>query len=188
MPSPALLNAEPPECGAPVAAGPFSEFDHPTFGSAPAALRRAWAWYPLLGLSFGVWLAGCGEVRHPDRKPTTRVYGVLTVDGAPPSDPVQILCHLRSPADPSHTTVSAAQTGPEGRFEFSTYESGDGVPAGDYALTFEWRQLNALSMTYSGPDKLNQRYQNADRSATRFTVREGDTAPIDLGTIALTTQ
>ncbi len=54
-------------------------------------------------------------------------------------------------------TVSSAFTGPDGEFSISTYESGDGVPAGDYVLTFMWGQKEAFSGRYGGPDKLGNR-------------------------------
>lgn len=132
-------------------------------------------------------LVGCGGEDAPYRKPTSKVHGVITVDGAAPMEAIQIQCHLQSAADPNHTTVSAAQSGEGGKFEIATYESGDGVPAGDYALTFEWKQLNLISMSYSGPDKLNMRYNDVSKSEVKFTVKE-DSEPIDLGTIALTTK
>ncbi len=135
---------------------------------------------------------GCGSEPGPERKPTFKVHGKVTVDGKTPDSPIQVHCHLLSEPDPNQTTVTAAQTDNDGHFELSTYESGDGVPAGEYALTFEWKQLNLVSMSYGGPDKLNKRYNDPEKSEIRFTVKEpaeGEEAqPIDLGTIELTTK
>ena len=74
----------------------------------------------------------------------------------------------------------------EGKFAISTYQSGDGLPEGEYALTFMWGQLNLISKSYGGPDKLNGRYLNAQTSEHRVTVEAGD--PIDLGRIELSTR
>lgn len=132
--------------------------------------------------------AACSRTDPPHRKATCPVVGQVTVDGAPPDGPLQVTCHNLNGLDAEHPTISASVTGEGGRFELSTYESGDGVPAGEYALTFEFRQLNLVNMSYGGPDKLQGRYGDPQKSEVKFTVSETDNTPIDLGTIALTTQ
>jgi hypothetical protein len=82
--------------------------------------------------------------------------------------------------------VSQTETKPDGSFEIATYESGDGVPEGDYVLTFSWQAFNLLSNSYSGPDKLKQRYSDSKASEVRLTVKAGE--PTDLGEIKLTTE
>jgi hypothetical protein len=88
--------------------------------------------------------------------------------------------------DAAMPTVSSAFTGQDGGFSISTYESGDGVPAGDYVLTFMWGQKEAFSGGYGGPDKLSNRYTDPKKSPVRFTVEAGK--PTDLGRIDLTTK
>lgn len=61
------------------------------------------------------------------------------------------------------------------------------MPPGEYVLTFSWREFNTFSMSYSGPDKLNGRYNDPQQSEFRLTVESGD-EPIDLGRIELTTE
>lgn len=139
-------------------------------------------------VGMGGLLASCSRQEQPYRKPTYRVIGVVTVDGIPPDTPLQISCHDVQGIDAEHPTVSAALTGEGGKFEISTYESGDGVPVGEYVLTFEWKQLNLVTMNFGGPDRLNNRYRDPSKSAVRFVVEEGAKGPIDLGTIALTTK
>lgn len=147
--------------------------------------RGCWlvVWAGTLGL-----LSGCGRKEEPYRKQTYRVVGVVTVDGVPPDTPLQITCHDVKGIDAEHPTVSASLTGQGGKFEISTYESGDGVPAGEYVLTFEWKQINLVTMNFGGPDRLNKRYNDPAKSEVRFVVEEGAQGPIDLGTIALTTK
>lgn len=72
------------------------------------------------------------------------------------------------------------------RDALNTYEKGDGVPVGRYRLTFEWRQWNAVSMSYGGPDSLKGRYATPKASKIHFVVRES--TPVDLGTVLLTTK
>jgi hypothetical protein len=128
---------------------------------------------------------GCGGSDAPYRKETFPVNGQVVVDGVPPSSPVSIVCHDVKGMDQQHPSVSQTMTGAEGRFEVSTYETGDGVPAGDYALTFEWGQINLVSMQYGGPDKLGGRYSDPTKSEFRFKVTDG---PVDLGRLELKTK
>ena len=132
-----------------------------------------------------VGLTGCGGEK-PFRKPTSVVTGKVTVDGVAPTSAITIECHPVNGMDAKHPTVSQTVTGPEGTFKISTYEAGDGVPAGDYVLTLYWGEFNLMSNSYSGPDKLKDRYRDPKTSEIKLTVKEGK--PTDLGTIVITTK
>lgn len=138
----------------------------------------------LLGaLLVGV-LSSCGEEKGPPRKETYPVTGQVIVDGQP-AENLAVKCHNLEGMDKEDPTVSSAFTDEEGKFELSTYESGDGVPPGEYVLTFFWGQRNMISMTYGGPDKLNGKYRDPEQSEFRITVENGE--PTDLGRIELST-
>jgi hypothetical protein len=107
------------------------------------------------------------------------------VDGQP-ADGLAVTCHSVAGLDKESPTLSSAFTGKDGKFEISTYESADGVPAGDYVLTFVWGKWNTISMTYGGPDKLNDRYKDPKTSEFKVSVQQGK--PTDLGRIELTTK
>lgn len=128
--------------------------------------------------------AGCAE--KPYRKPTFPVIGKVVVDGAAPGSEIQIGCHPTGPMDTDHPTFSQSATDADGNFSISTYISGDGVPAGEYTLTFSWQEFNVISRNYSGPDKLNGRYSDPAKSEIKITVAEGK--QLDLKTIELTTK
>ncbi|WP_373653144.1 hypothetical protein [Schlesneria sp. DSM 10557] len=132
-------------------------------------------------------LFGCRGNRVPYRKPTSKVTGRLVIDGDEPGSQVKIDCVPISEVDtdPAHFSVSSTMTQPDGSFEISTYQSGDGVPDGDYVLTITWGTLNLMSRSYGGPDKLKGRYSDPKKSEIKFTV-EG--SPVDLGDIELTTK
>lgn len=129
-------------------------------------------------------LVGCSEKQRGNRLSTTGVIGQVTVDGKPvPADePLRVVCN----AVPTSTAGLKSQTltGADGRFEISTYQKGDGVPPGDYSLTFFWGKMNIMNGSYDGPDRLKDKYQNSETSAVTFTVPAEGT-PIDLGEIAL---
>lgn len=131
-------------------------------------------------------LCSCGEEVDPNRKTTFPVTGQLIIDGQPAPERVAVSVHNVAGIDSENPTVSRAFTDKEGKFSLSTYESGDGVPAGDYVLTVMWGQLNTFSASYGGPDKLKGRYDNPKTSPIKFTVKEGE--PTDLGNVELTTK
>lgn len=141
--------------------------------------------YPILAALF-LLTPSCAK-EQAFRKQTVPVTGRVTVDGQAPSSPVQIRCFNLHGMDQEHPTVSSTVTRDGGQFSISTYESGDGVPEGEYAVTFEWKQLNLVSMSYGGEDALKGRYSDPQTSEVRFTITPG-TKPLDLGTIELTTQ
>ena len=126
---------------------------------------------------------GCGD-SGPERIPTYPVVGKVLVDGEP-VEMLAIRCVRLSEADNENPTLSQAFTAADGTFKIGTYESKDGVPEGEYALTFQWGEWNHYSHSYGG-DKLNDRYSDPTKSAIKFEVAPGE--PTDLGTIELTTK
>lgn len=142
--------------------------------------------YRLLPLAlFIIAGASCSE-EGPHRKETYPVTGRVTVDGNVPDSPIQVTCHSTMGIDQEHPTFSASMTGTDGSFELSTYETGDGVPPGEYVLTFFWGKMNLVSMNYGGPDKLKDRYKDPEKSPVKFTVEPGK--PTELGLIELKTE
>jgi len=141
--------------------------------------------YPLIILTTLLLVAGCGEA--PNRKATFPVKGKITVDGQAPGSAVRIECIPVAGLDTTDPTVSGTECDPEGNFQISTYQQGDGVPPGDYVLTFTWQEFNLMSRQYTGKDKLNGRYADPKSpSAQKVSVKAGE--PTDLGTVALTTK
>lgn len=131
-----------------------------------------------------VLLSSCGEETDPNRKPTFPVTGKVTVDGAAPSSPVKVECHNINGMDKEKPTFSRSMTEDGGAFSLSTYVTGDGVPEGEYVLTFEWVEWNAFSNSYGGHDKLNGRYK--DPKTSKVQLKVDGSGSVDLGTIALT--
>jgi hypothetical protein len=99
---------------------------------------------------------------------------------------LEVTCHDVKRIGTDGSMVVAAYTDAQGKFELSSYVKGDGVPEGDYVLTFLWGELNLVSTNYGGPDKLMERYKSPEESKVKFTAKQG--TPLDLGTIELTTK
>jgi hypothetical protein len=145
-------------------------------------LKFARAHHFILGLLISIAL-GCAK-EAGDRVKTTPVTGEVFVDGKPAGE-LRITVTSVKGIDPTHPTTSSAVTDENGKFAVSTYEANDGVPAGEYILTFNWGTLNRLSMSYEN-DKLKGNYDKPDKSTIRVTVEEGK--PVDMGKIELKTK
>ena len=64
----------------------------------------------------------------------------------------------------------------QGRFQLMTFETGDGAPAGRYAITVELRALRRLGeeVVRDGANTLPARYGLPDTSKLEFEVVAGD--------------
>ncbi len=141
---------------------------------------------------------GCGGPKAPERVPTVPVKGVITIDG----QPTQFVKLYLYPADnlPDYVdrligTAQTAESGKDGSFSFSTYDAGDGVPAGDYVIAFYWPGnpevpigaiIDELPVDPVAAD-FNSKYGNPIKSEFKVKVEAGS-APIDMGTLNLTTR
>ena len=128
-------------------------------------------------------LAGCSQ-KDPNRKPTSPVTGTVYVDGQPAVG-VQIMLTDTRGMDSAKPTVSTSITKEGGAFSVSTYDESDGVPPGEYVLTFTWGEYDVFSRSYRD-DKLKKRYIDPAKSETRITVVEGQ--PVEMGRIDLKTR
>src|SRR5262245_15325321 len=90
----------------------------------------------LLVTAFGV-RAYWGGIDRPALAPLT---GHVSFDGQPAAGATVIFHPLEAPADAPRPT---ATVGTDGTFTLGTYQPGDGAPAGEYAVTVEWRKLVA---------------------------------------------
>lgn len=127
-------------------------------------------------------VSGCSG--GDNRKPTYPVTGVVLVDGQP-AEAVRITLNDVKGMDPNQPTFSETFSDKDGKFAVSTYEQGDGVPEGEYVLTFYWGTINPLNMQYGGEDKLKRKY--ADPATSKFRIKVENGKPTDMGRIELST-
>lgn len=124
-----------------------------------------------------LFFTACAEDNN--RKETFPVTGTITVDGKP-VEKLAVKCHPEAGMDTENPTVSSAFTDKDGKFSISTYEKGDGIPAGTYTLTVTWGTFNAITMSYGG-DKLKGKYADPETSGILVTVEPGvQTPPLKL--------
>ncbi|MCA9077655.1 MAG: hypothetical protein KDA93_21695 [Planctomycetaceae bacterium] len=122
-------------------------------------------------------LIGCGSGPRGERlfEPNP-VTGVVHIDGQP-AQYVQVDCYPASESTAIKYKLST-MTNQDGRFELTTYESGDGLPEGTYKLTFQWLEIGLVSY-----DKFEGAYADPEKSQNTITVVKGESS--DLGIIEL---
>ena len=133
-------------------------------------------------------LASCGDsgpvTPKAVDKTTSPVTGRILVDGEP-VEKLRVTCENAAEGN-EPSLRSLGLTDAKGTVAFSTFRDSDGVPPGDYVLTFAWQDWDDYWNRHEGPDRLGGRYSDPEKSEYRLTVREGETT--DLGTIKLSTE
>lgn len=133
-----------------------------------------------------LFLSACGSDQPGgERYETFPVTGQVYIDGAP-AEGVAVVFHDAEALDKAEEMQPSATTDKDGNFKISTYQQSDGVPEGDYVLTFFKKKFDMLKMQYLGDDELEGRYSNPKKSEVKVSVRKGE--PNDLGTVGLTTK
>jgi hypothetical protein len=120
-------------------------------------------------------VSGCGE-KWAECFP---VSGVLKYNGHAPHG-AQLVFHAVSPSGPNAVSPMASVE-PDGSFVVTSYQSGDGAPPGDYAVTVQWFQIDKEGNV--GPNVLPPEYANPKSSPVRVTVNAG--GPTTLEPIAI---
>lgn len=138
----------------------------------------------VLGTSL-VAATGCPAKIDRNEKQVFKIKGTVTVDGVPTPD-IQVALHDKAGLDTKQPTFPQGFTDADGKIRVSTYEEGDGAPAGDYNVTFALQEFNLVARSYGGPDKLKKKY--SDPKQTPFSITLGPDQPNDLGNVELTTK
>jgi hypothetical protein len=150
-------------------------------GSQQDFAASAGAFASLLALVAIVFVAGCGGSRPP-RVATHPAKGSISYQGQPIAGAFLAL-HPKASAQPNVPTSTAIVQN-DGSFTVTTYESGDGLPEGDYIVTAQWRKVVKSGGEFvPGPDLLPARYSRPETSDVVIRVASGSNA---LPPIALT--
>jgi hypothetical protein len=142
------------------------------------ALRRAcFAVVPIL-VTFALLLTSCaasGPACHP-------VQGVVRFEQQPCAEAIVVFHSKSNQAAGSPRPI--ATTNELGQFKLTTFQTGDGAPAGEYAITVELRQPRQVGeeIVRDGPNVLPVRFSKPETSGLSYTVIAGDNSvsPIDL--------
>lgn len=131
---------------------------HARRGRAPFAALAAAA----------LFVTGCGDT-GPERVQVFPAEGKVIWNGQPVAGALVVL--HPSAGNP----ISArAQTEKDGTFKLSTYDTGDGVPPGEYTVTVEWRKLIQKDGEYKpGPNVLPNKFSQPTTSTLKVRIAEG---------------
>ena len=117
---------------------------------------------------------GCGS-KNADRLAVFPVSGQVIWNGQPLPNAFVVL-HPKGTQD-LRAITARAQTDQDGNFRVTTYEAGDGVPVGDYAVTVAYHQLITAGGGYEpGPNVLPPKYASPDTTDLTVHVAEGRTS------------
>jgi len=119
---------------------------------------------------------GCGDGRvavYPAR-------GTVRVDGQPAAG-ARVILHATKyePIEGQTVPIPTATAANDGTFVLTSFDEGDGAPAGEYDVTITWPMLQDSAATdpeAQGPsiDRLRGRYADPDTSGITVTISEGD--------------
>ena len=116
-------------------------------------------------------LVGCGSQK---RIPTFPVSGKVLVNGKPAAD-LFVYFHP-TPKKDDQSFIPFAQTDENGDFKLNTFKNGDGVPAGDFLVTFEWNEKSGtFKNQFQGPDRLKGKFSKPESSTFKVTITNEST-------------
>jgi hypothetical protein len=119
-------------------------------------------------------IMGCGDGKPP-RYP---VSGVVTLDGRPVGEGAHVIFHPQGETSPDVPKPQALADA-SGHFQLSTLASGDGAPAGTYAVTvtLQQEQRSGEEITRSGPHLLPLVYAKKETTPLSVVVTSGKNEP-----------
>ena len=106
---------------------------------------------------------GCNS--QPDVRKTYTVTGTLTINGTPAGAGVIVFLTPQFTETDKHPIHPRALTGEGGTFKFTTYESDDGVPEGEYVATLEWPPPTGPMSSYASGDLFGGAFAKPDQTA-----------------------
>jgi hypothetical protein len=136
--------------------------------SALGRLSRLVGWM-LLSCSVVLGIS-CGR-KEP---PVFEVRGQVLYEGKPVPHAFVVLHPLEE--SPARAVRPTASTDKDGWFVLSSYHAEDGAPAGDYAVTVEWRKTTTIDSDASAlsPNLLPAKYSKPATSGLRISVQPGN--------------
>lgn len=124
-------------------------------------------------------VAGCSS--GDSRLKVYPVRGKIAFEGQPIRGGF-VVAHPKNLSQPSDVRATA-QIQQDGSFELTTYDAGDGAPAGEYVLTVEWTPVHQVGGDYVRTQNvLPPKYSQPTTSDLVIQVAEGtaDLPPLNL--------
>jgi len=139
----------------------------------------------VIGMIF-VGVLGCSKGTNPNRLPVFPATWHLSVKGQVPAGAFVVLHPKNGAATaPNGETIHPrAVVNPDGSFAIGSYDSGDGAPTGEYAVTVEWRRIvkSADGSPVLGPNVVAPKYARPETSplSIRIADKSNELDPITL--------
>ncbi len=111
---------------------------------------------------------------------------VQTIDGDPASD-VRVTLHSSTLIAEGDLFRPSGMTNDDGMFQLTTYETHDGAPAGNYAITFRWAQPQKTLLDPIPKDRLQNRFARPTDTSLTCEIQESKSLR-DLGTFEIDTK
>jgi hypothetical protein len=116
---------------------------------------------------------GLDKALSASGKSKTAVFplgGVITIDGQPPAMPSRaerlvVLLNDAAALDASDKNRRYTIANPQGEFHFGTYSAADGVPPGQYVLSFALLSKKKSKGDLQGPDGFKNLYNDPEKNA-----------------------
>jgi hypothetical protein len=110
-------------------------------------------------------LSSCGD----GRVKVYPVHGKVVDEKGKPAAGATVMFHPVTP--PGHNVEAAAGTADEaGEYRLTTYNAGDGAPAGEYVVTVTWPEPRKSPFGPPPKDLLCGKYADRQASKLRYTV------------------
>jgi hypothetical protein len=142
-----------------------SDTFHPSLASRPAG------YFTVAAIAIAALLiatTGCGD--GVARIPTHKAQGQVLWEGKPLANAFVVL-HPENP----ELVPAQASTDASGNFTLTTFDTGDGAPAGDYKLTVAYyRPIKEGGSLVPGPNIIPPKYSDASRTELRVSIKEGE--------------
>lgn len=140
----------------------------------------------VLSALFAAAAGGCSKGGDPNRLPVFPASGHLSIQGQVPTGAFVVL-HPKNGAatDPKGDVVCPrAVVKQDGSFALGSYDATDGAPAGEYAMTVEWRRIvkSPDGSPVLGPNVVSPKYGKPESSpvSIRIAERSNELEPITL--------
>lgn len=127
---------------------------------------------------------GCGEDKPQERLTVIPVKGSVMVNGKT-ADGAKVTFHPISGSAAGTGLYPMGIANETGEFSITTYDTGDGIPKGEYKVTVVWpdkdfkpktiEQIDAFEQGGERPDKLRGRFSDPKRSKLTATIDESTT-------------
>lgn len=122
-------------------------------------------------------VSGCHK-QADDRLPVFPTRGKVFYRGKP-ADGALVQLHPLN-LDKPLPFNPRARVSPDGTFALTTYDGHDGAPAGEYAVSVDWRRKLSDDETEEGARLLPIRYSHPDTSGLRVQIHAGAAQDNDL--------